>query len=410
MKSYLNLFFISVFLTFQIGFLAAQNNRPVAVNDTLIVHGPGLYTVNVLDNDYDPDGDSIFLYDIDDQNSGLNISVIDNQVFVSPNNYRYYPPIRYEIKDTTGKTDHAKIVVMFIEHPDAVKTVNDTILVNSQTPIELDLLQNDNYTGDEDIKLLSVNSWYRQGTFEILSDSQSVRYTSNAYNGPSIFSYTVVEKGGNRYASNGSGFIFVYHNEEEPIAIADTFEVQAGQVYYLDVLANDISSGTSQINSILDANDYLSIQDSKIRFDVPSWYHNNFVFSYDMIDIDKQLKSIPVKVMVHISGSPDTPIANIDTVEFLYTDIPQEIFPLQNDVNPSGNPLIIQETGTESMVFNKPSQTGWFHMTYHCRDTINHLMSHAQSIHIHVLPPDSIEISDVYLDYVMGDELENRSL
>ena len=165
MKPYLNSLLISVFFSFQIGFLSAQSNKPVAVNDTLIFHGPGLYTVNILDNDYDPDGDSIFLYRIDDQISGLDISVIDDKVLISPISFGYYSEIKYRIKDTTGRTDKAQIIVLFIEHPDAVKTVPDTILVDSQTLFELDLLQNDNYTGDEDLKLLSVNSWYNQGGF-----------------------------------------------------------------------------------------------------------------------------------------------------------------------------------------------------------------------------------------------------
>lgn len=405
MKTHFYFLFLVVYFLFQISFSFAQNENPVAVNDTLIIHSPGQYTINVLDNDHDPDGDSIFIYRVDEHIDGLDITFSSTQVHIIPTSYSgYYESIDYRISDTADNTDRAKIIVQFLEHPEAVKTVEDTILVESQIPIELNLIENDIYYGVEELKLISVSGMYG-GSFEILADSQSVRFVSNAYNGPSHLFYTVVEKGGEEYVSKGSGFLFISKNNDEPIARSDTFEVQAGQVHYLDVLANDLPQGKIELNSIITENANLSIENSKIKFSVPENYVGGNSIIYDIIDIESQLKSMPIKVRVNVLPSPNKPIAVIDTIEFVYTGEEMEIFPLANDINPTGNPLVIDETGSESMFVNYNSQTGWFEKNYHAIDTISGLLSSEQIIHIHVLPPDSIQVSDIYIEYTLGDML-----
>ncbi|NPD46846.1 Ig-like domain-containing protein [Lentimicrobium sp. S6] len=400
---YYFLFLISS-LFFQISVSFAQNENPVAVDDDLIVHSWGTYTVNVLDNDYDPDGDSIYIDEVYDE-EGFEISFSSSQVFITvTSHYLYAQRIKYRIKDIHGKTDKAYISVSYEEHADAVHPIADTIFVENQVPIELNLIENDIYLGNENLKLTSVSTFYG-GNIEILPDSQSVRYVSNPYNGPSSFSYVVEEAGGHHYVSFGSGFIFVSKNEDAPIVRADTFEVQAGQVSFLDVLSNDTPQENIDIHSIT-GNEFLSIENSKIKIDLPENYPSRISFRYDIVNTENGLQSMPGKVIVDIQPMVDIPVAVIDTVEYVYTIDDVEVFPLGNDINPSGNGLVIHETGTESLFVNFSNKTGWFDKSYQAKDTVSGLISKLSKIYIHVLPPDSIQVQDEYIDYTMGDVIE----
>ncbi|MEI7595827.1 MAG: Ig-like domain-containing protein [Bacteroidota bacterium] len=48
---------------FALSFAKAQNTAPVAVNDTITIYHKGeMHTVNVISNDVDAEGDSIYIY------------------------------------------------------------------------------------------------------------------------------------------------------------------------------------------------------------------------------------------------------------------------------------------------------------------------------------------------------------
>ncbi len=405
MKTQLFFLFLIACLFFNSSFSFAQNEKPVAVDDQLIIHSYGTYTINVLDNDYDPDGDSIYIDKVYD-NDDYEITYTSSQVFVTINsNNMYSDAIKYRILDINGKSDKAYIYINFEEHSEAVHPIADTILVENQVPYEINLIENDIYNGSENLKLTSVSAWYG-GNIEILPDSHSVRYTSDAYNGPGIFSYVVEEKGGHQYVSFGGGFIFVSKNEDIPIAKADTFDVQADEIYYLDVLANDQPQGKLEINSLLYESSNISIEDSKIKLEVPKNYSGIMSIKYDVIDSETQLKSMPNSVKIYVSPLANRPTAIADSIELAFSGDTVEIFPLLNDINPLGNPLVVQETGTESVFFNYESNTGWFAKNYIASDTLEGLVSEEQVISIHILPPENIQVQDYHINYSMGDIID----
>jgi len=53
---------LAVFAIISVSF--GQNNAPVAVNDTIKGFVGQTYTLNMLKNDFDPDGDSISLFTV----------------------------------------------------------------------------------------------------------------------------------------------------------------------------------------------------------------------------------------------------------------------------------------------------------------------------------------------------------
>ncbi|NOX47520.1 MAG: T9SS type A sorting domain-containing protein [Chlorobi bacterium] len=109
MKKYL--FFLAIFAN--IG-LFGQNQAPVAVNDTVFtpVKLGDYVTINVLQNDYDPDGDSIFIL-----SSGGVGTIMDSTItfYINPHsdwNWEVGEIYRnYSISDTNSNTAEATIVI-----------------------------------------------------------------------------------------------------------------------------------------------------------------------------------------------------------------------------------------------------------------------------------------------------------
>lgn len=109
----------------------AQNHAPIAVNDT--VHSIWGYPVdvNVLKNDYDPDGDSIFIF----YPSGLDsiIQISSNYDFDFGKSKKIFP---YIIQDEYGHisqdSSHGLVVVLFDGHwNDSLNINNVNALINA---------------------------------------------------------------------------------------------------------------------------------------------------------------------------------------------------------------------------------------------------------------------------------------
>ncbi len=117
------LLFLTLFATVTI---YGQNQSPVAVNDTVPnpVHLGDTITVNVLQNDYDPDGDSIFLFNIPYSIShtdstvtyylGPGESINDVPELYYKNGYILY---EYSIWDEYSAAPSSAYIVMYLDEP-----------------------------------------------------------------------------------------------------------------------------------------------------------------------------------------------------------------------------------------------------------------------------------------------------
>jgi len=91
--------------------LFSQNHPPVAVNDTVTCFMGYFVDVNVLKNDFDPDGDSIYVAGIQ------SLQIINDSTWratlhnLYPDNYETVKQYLYEIKDKTGAASFAYVVV-----------------------------------------------------------------------------------------------------------------------------------------------------------------------------------------------------------------------------------------------------------------------------------------------------------
>ena len=84
------------------------NQPPVAINDSLLVfESDAVYTIDLLDNDFDPDGDSIFVVSYD---PGVGQVVVDSDgdlIYDIPDNFCGVDSVLYIISDIYGGLDTA---------------------------------------------------------------------------------------------------------------------------------------------------------------------------------------------------------------------------------------------------------------------------------------------------------------
>ncbi len=179
--------FISVF--------SIAQESPIAVNDTVIAISPGVFEVSVLDNDYDPNGESFYIDKIY-SNDNYDIEQDGDKIIFTPHSYGIFQnPIKYKIRNESGKSDKAYIIFMFEADENAPKINPEVLELESQVAYTIDLLDNVDYTGSQEIAIYSI--WQpRKGHIEVLEDGHSIRYTSNAYSGGDYFQYSVIEQVG----------------------------------------------------------------------------------------------------------------------------------------------------------------------------------------------------------------------
>jgi hypothetical protein len=134
----------------------SQNQPPVSINDTLvIIHFPDTVTiieVNVLQNDYDPEGDPIEIFEISslyDKSSFTSNTIIDTITGFFYNNYSVQYRVR-EVADTASVSDWASLYLDIRMDINAPIALNDTIHnVFPGYDYYLNLIENDiSPTGD----------------------------------------------------------------------------------------------------------------------------------------------------------------------------------------------------------------------------------------------------------------------
>jgi len=178
----------------------AQNLRPEAEDDYLVVVDDSLYTLNILENDSDPDGNSLFYVINDLVNSGTErgfIQDIGNGLIT----YTAYEPFNgldsftYTLFDDGGLPQLVDIATVYVS---ATRTnlspiaQDDTLIIDQAATATINILQNDIEPENEPLNI----SYFSQ-PFEgniTLNNEGALIYQGNAdYNGIDFVTYIVCD-------------------------------------------------------------------------------------------------------------------------------------------------------------------------------------------------------------------------
>jgi hypothetical protein len=182
----------------------AENQTPLANDDTVTTKAETPVTIPVLDNDSDPDGDSLTLT-LETQPQNGSVVVNENDTVTYQPNVGFFGTDRftYKITDSQGGTDTATVTLRVQAKPlppNRQPVANpDRAITEYETSVSIDVLNNDS---DPDGDKLAIANFTqpRNGSVEFNTDADAttgVTYTPNAeFSGRDRFTYTIGDSRG----------------------------------------------------------------------------------------------------------------------------------------------------------------------------------------------------------------------
>jgi len=330
------------------------NQSPVAVDDELglLENTPVVIDrTDLLGNDSDPDGDSIFLVSVSDAvNVTATLKPDGTITLVPPANYTGPAHFSYTISDGHGGTSTARVDIDIQSDSNGapVIAVDDAVTTKEDTPLVLapaTLLANDVDAAGDPLTITSVGSAIG-GTVSLDSNGNIVFTPATNSTGGASFTYTVDDGQGNTATATVN--VDVTPVNDIPVAVNDTVTIAEDTPIVLApiaLLGNDTDAdldaltitavGNATHGTVaLDAN-------GNVVFTPAANYNGPASFTYTVSDGNGGTATATVNVTVVPVN--DAPVAGNDTVNAT-EDTPLVLTPgalLGNDSDVDGDNLTI---------------------------------------------------------------------
>ncbi len=349
--------YTSVFATlsfiFFLGINVRAQNSPVAVDDTAGAKMFHRVWIDVLNNDYDPDGDAIEVFAHGSPAYGDIISINDSALQYQSNEYLGWDSVLYKIRKKYNP-DFQDSAWLFIEVlPNALPVINsEPIPIAVGEILELNIYDLAWDPDGDDFDLNHVND-PKNGEANEISDSTFWLSITQNYEGLDSLWVKLRELASGK--KNSSYLLLdVSLSPEFPYANDDTIVAYPGDTCRYYVLENDIDQqGDALKIDDCDKNEttaWYALNDTVINF-IPEINADTGIFLYFDYDcsevINPEHLSNRANAWVHILPNPDLPVAVDDAVE-ANAGFPIEIYPLLNDFDPNGDELIISDVNFEA--------------------------------------------------------------
>lgn len=212
------------------------NDAPDAVDDTHGTDEDTATTVNLLANDTDVDGDALTVMEATvPADQGTLVDNGDGTVTFTPApDFSGEAVISYTIEDEEGLQDSAIHTINVVPVADAPNAEDDTAETDEDTPVTVDVLDNDSDPDGDPLTVVEATS--PDGTVEITPEGLVFTPAEN-FNGPTTISYTVSDPDGNEDTATVT--VDVTPVNDAPDAVDDADDTPSGTPVTVDLLAND---------------------------------------------------------------------------------------------------------------------------------------------------------------------------
>ncbi len=350
-QKFTQLLSLLAFLIF-LPFLGIPQSNPVAVDDTANAKMYHKVWIDVLHNDYDPDGDEIEVFANGSPAHGEIISINDSMLRYQSYEYLSWDSVKYKIrkKNNHDFQDSAWLLIEVL--PNALPVVNsDPIPIEVGSTLELNIYD---LAWDPDGDDFELNRVYYPENGEADEISDSTFWVSITQNYVGLDSVRVrLEELSSGKINNSYLLLDVSSNPEFPYAIDDTIIAYPGDTCRYYVLENDIDLQGDELQIYhchKNANlAYYDVNDTVITF-IPEMNADTGIvlyFDYQSREVNNPVHlSNRANSYVHIFPNPNLPVAVDDAVEAT-AGLPIEIYPLLNDYDLNGDEFIITDVNFE---------------------------------------------------------------
>ena len=285
--------------------VSAVNDPPTAVADSASTQEGQQVTISVLNNDSDPDGDSLTLQSVGSASNGT-ASKVGNQVSYTPNGgFTGTDNFSYTASDGNGGTDTANVTVTVTPSNSPPNAVNDSTTVNEDSSgNSINVLSNDT---DPDGDTLSITTWTQgtRGSVSCAGSNCTYSTTSANYNGSDSFTYTISD--GNGGSDTATVNVTISPVNDPPTASSDFGSTNEDFNTDIFVLGNDndVDGDALSIVSVSNPpNGSATNFGSFIRYSPDANYNGSDSFTYTISDGNGGSDSASVSITIFAQNDP----------------------------------------------------------------------------------------------------------
>jgi gliding motility-associated-like protein len=276
------------------------NDLPIALSDTATLNEDGNINIIVISNDKGLSDGGLVVSIPNNGKHGSAIVNADNTVTYTPaTDYCGSDTITYQVCDVNADCSTAQIVLAINCVDDQPVVINDTIVMNEDTPTTFWVIANDKGLGDGGITVsIPVNG--KHGT-AIVNPDKTVTYTpATDYYGSDTIIYQVCDIDGDCV----TGYIVLTINnvDDLPVANIDNVITVEDSPLVISVLANDTGLGDGGITVSVPSNgkhgNAIVNPDGTITYTPNAGYNGNDTVSYQVCDADGDCVTSQIVVSV----------------------------------------------------------------------------------------------------------------
>ncbi|OED35410.1 hypothetical protein AB833_29690 [Chromatiales bacterium (ex Bugula neritina AB1)] len=313
------------------------NASPVAVNDSASTNEGAAVSIDVLDNDSDPDGNQLTLSVTVAPSNGAAV-VVDGLVRYTPAvDFSGTDQFTYQIADTAGATDTANVTVLVSNVNTAPVAVDDVITTEVDDPVSIAVLDNDIDADNDTLSIVDTNQ-PENGTARIRG--RSIIYAPAAgFSGDDSFRYQITD--GNDGTATGTVTITVISVNSAPVALDDIATTLENAPVNVDVLNNDTDADSDSLTVALSTppeNGTAVVESNVIVYTPADDFTGIDTLVYEVNDGNSGTDTATVTITV--SRGNQAPIAGND-VASTQEDTAVTINVLDNDSDADGDNLTV---------------------------------------------------------------------
>ena len=315
------------------------NDAPDAVNDVVWTNEDTPVVAAVLENDSDPDGDTLQVTQPVSATSGSAVVNVDSTITYTPAQDATQPVnITYTVADGNGDIDSAVVTVYITAVNDMPLAVNDSGTVDEDASVQLDVLANDSDVDGDTLTVANVT----QTLVGVVAQGagNTLVYTPTAnFNGVVTFTYEAYD--GVAASLPALVTIAVQPVNDAPGAIDDTAATLEDVSVTVDVLANDsdLDGDLLQVISVgSPAAGVATVTANQVVYTPNLNFNGSDVFTYTIAD--GQGGTASAAVAVAVATVNDGPTASNDLAQ-TDEDTAVAIDVLTNDIDDDGDPLTV---------------------------------------------------------------------
>jgi uncharacterized delta-60 repeat protein/CSLREA domain-containing protein len=312
------------------------NDAPVAVPDAIAVAEDTPTIVDVVANDYDVDGDPLFVVSAT-ANRGGSVTMLGAHtiIYTPARDFTGAETVTYVVSDG-NLTAVGTLSVTVLPVNDNVVAVNDNAIIDEDGSILIDVLANDI---DVDGDVLSIVSFTQTTGAVVTRVGSQLRFVPERdRNGVFQFTYTVSDGAS---ASVGLVTVTVRPVNDPPVAIPDSVSVAEDTAIIIDVLANDIDVDGDRlfiagVSAVVNGTATVTA-DGRIRFLPAADFNGVATFDYTVTD---GIATAWTTVTIGVLPVNDAPVAGTQSFSVPHTSEAGTVVGRVVATDPEGSALV----------------------------------------------------------------------